>query len=214
MSESLESLESNEFIQKQEQRLSRKVVIYIISFSAVFVLSLIHLINWDRHSFSILPLKIGSALGTLSTSDLRKLADICYTRMKYDCADSALSDISLKEAQLDDLMKLGDMRRKLNLHQEAIQAYNAALNLQNNTPELKSDIYYGLARSYASLQMSDKAIEAFQASITSKPDKILVSVTESYISLLKKLGRNDLVESVIKEARRRGKSESFFSNAM
>ncbi|MCB0351439.1 MAG: hypothetical protein KDD38_09665 [Bdellovibrionales bacterium] len=194
---------------------NKKTYLLMSAFSLFFVLGLIHLTNWDRHSFTIVPLKAQQMIGLASAADLRKIADICTERLKYDCVDSALSQIHYTEITPEDYLRIGDLRRKLGRHKMAVAAYSSVLNKKADLPgNLLADTYYGLAKSSENLQQIDNAIGYYEKSISAKPDVIQITVTEAYLKLLQQAGRPSTMQKVIAEARRRGGSDRLFSKSL
>jgi tetratricopeptide (TPR) repeat protein len=210
---------SDEFeIRRIEQSFHKKFIIMIAVFGFVFVATVIHVINWDQYSLSIIPLKISNAVGMASPQSLRELARICEERMKYECTEEALQDALRAEPSVGDLIRLGNLQRKMNGFQSALVTYTSALeNIKKeglaNTTEL-SDIYYGLAKSYESVGQNDQALANYDLAIKAKPEVIQITVTAAYLNLLKVVGKLDIAKAVIAEARKRSGSDSLFSGVL
>lgn len=205
-------------IRKLEQSFHKKFIIMIAAFGLVFVATVIHIINWDQYSLSVIPLKLSNAVGLAGPQSLRELARICEERMKYDCTEEALRDALRAEPNVADLIRLGNLQRKMNGFQSALKTYNNALETVKkeslaNTSEL-SDIYYGLAKSYESIGQNDQALAHYDLAIKAKPEVIQITVTAAYLNLLKVVGKLDIAKAVIDEARKRSGSESLFSGVL
>jgi len=192
---------------------SHKPFIYVVIGLSVFmILAFIHIINWDRHSFAVIPLKIKYALGLSNQSNYRELAKICIERMKYNCAESALSVLAESSNRVEDLIQLGDLRRKIGIPQAAVLAYEDALKLamkESSNKEL-AEVHYGLAASFQSLQLSADAIRHYDFAIQAKPEVLQITVTNNYIRYLKQLGLADHIKRVVAEAKKRGGNERQF----
>lgn len=178
----------------------------------------IQIVNWNQYFLSIIPLKISQTVGSASPRELRQIASICERRMKYSCAETALNSALNRDPSADEYLKLGELQRKTKSPQEAISSYGQALVIlqKDNAPDQTklSDTYYGLARSYESLGQNQSAINNYDLAIKAKPSVIQVTVTNSYLSLLKSMGKSDLAKAVVKEAQNRGQSSNLFSNAL
>ena len=123
-------IEDNYNVSHSEKAPSQKPFVYmIIGVSVFMILSFIHVLNWDRHSFAVIPLKMKYALGLSGSSDYRELAQICTERMKYSCTEAALSDLAETSTNIQDFIQLGDLRRQMGMHQAAVLAYEDALKL-------------------------------------------------------------------------------------
>lgn len=201
--------------EEQNFKSSQKQYLIILGALGVFLIfAFMHVINWDRHSISVIPLKIKYSLGMSSHVDLRSLAQICTDRMKYNCTEAALSELAEQGGKVDDYLQLGDLRRRLELFDESLLAYEDALQKTEKTPAQIADIHYGLARSYEALGQHDKASQNYELAITAKPEVTQITVLESYVQLLIKTGNMQKAENVVKEARKRSGSERLLAAAI
>ena len=197
---------------------NKQSVFTIVGVSTFLVVAFIHLVNWDTHSIAIIPLKTGQILGMSSTESLRKISQICTERLKYACAEEALSEVVRSTESGDDYFNLATLQRKLGHHKLAIANYNNSLVIENKSSEPSttklSDIYFGLARSYDALGDSEAASRSYAQAIEAKPNVIQITVTESYIAFLKKQNNLELAKKVVNEARKRGNSDRLFAGIL
>ena len=116
-----------------------------------------------------------------STESLRKISQICTERLKYACAEGALSEVVRSTESGDDYFNLATLQRKLGHHKLAIANYNNSLVIENKSSEPSttklSDIYFGLARSYDALGDSEAASRSYAQAIEAKPNVIQITVT-------------------------------------
>ena len=70
---------------KAEKQVDRSFLTWSIGLSVFFVAGFIHLMNWDKHAASIVPLKMKHYMGTASLYDYSKIITICKERGKVDC---------------------------------------------------------------------------------------------------------------------------------
>jgi tetratricopeptide (TPR) repeat protein len=211
------NFETHEIKAETSSVMQRKNIKSILAMSGFLILAFIHIVNWDRHSFAIVPLKMKQILGMASPSDLRNISDICTERMKYDCVDSALSELMASEGRPEDFLRLGDLRRKLGQHKSAISAYETALTLHPVTAadnSLLADANFGMAKSYEAIGQIDQAASHYETAIVAKPEVIQITVTQAYLNMLKVAGRSDLAQKVVEEARKRSHSDRLFSEAL
>jgi tetratricopeptide (TPR) repeat protein len=194
---------------------SQKQFFIILGGLGVFLIfAFMHVINWDRHSLSIVPLQIKYSLGMSSQVDLRSLAQICTDRMKYSCTESALTELVEQGGKAEDYLHLGDLRRRIELFDESLLAYEDALQKTDKTSAETADIHFGMARSYEALGQHDKAANNYERAILAKPEVTQITVLEAYVQLLIKTGHMDKAELVVKEARKRSGSERLLAAAI
>ena len=179
-----------------------------------FLVGFVHYMNWGQSSVEILPLKAKFWTGVIQESELLKLADLCEDRYKYTCSVSALEALPQSRQQLNAKIRLANLKRRSRQYEPAIQDYRSILEIPSVRLQGSqlADIYYGLAKSYEKLGNNESALHYYNRSIQAKPEVIQVTVTESYLRLLKRVGQSDRARAVIKEARKRGRSKEFFSN--
>lgn len=197
------------------KKTQKTFIIGVLSFSLFVIAGFIHLVNWDKYSIEVIPLKTKTFIGLADDVDLSRLAEICEDRFKYDCTEIALFEVAQIRNQPEDYVKLGLLQRKLKAWQKSAQSYETALSLLQKTGEsttsLLADIYYGLAKANEGLNQETVAIDYYDRAITAKPEVIQITVTEDYLKLLKGLGQDKKAKRVVEEARRRGGSKSLFS---
>ncbi len=181
----------------------------MLIFSVVLFAFLFHVSQWGSDSIRIVYLKAATTLGWASSDDWSSLARVCEERIKPGCLESALKGKANNSRLVSDYVRLGDFQRVQKRHAEALLSYNTGLMIDATTVDPK--LFYGIARSYESTGETEKALAYYAKAIEIKPEVIQVTVTESYVKLLKRLGREDQAKEVLTEVRKRGNSDSLFS---
>jgi len=146
---------------------------------------------------------------------LNKIAEICESRYKHDCTEAALTELAYKYNEKEAFEKLGLLQRKMKNWAGAAKSYEMALAILHKTNSddqfAAADIYYGLAKSFDNLGNTNMAVDYYDRAIKAKPGVIQVTVTEDYVSLLKRLGEVEAAKKVVAEARKRSGQKTLFA---
>jgi tetratricopeptide (TPR) repeat protein len=200
---------------KQELHQQKRLLIIYSIFGAFLITAFVHIINWDKYSVEIVPLKAKLILGKTDAQDLTRIAEICSSRFKYQCSETALSDLAYRYNDGEAFMKLGLLQRKLRNWTGAAKSYELALSLFEKTsskdPNMVADIYYGLAKSFENLGNVALAVDYYDQAIKAKPGVIQITVTEDYVTFLKKIGDLKAAKKVVAEAQKRSGSKTLFA---
>lgn len=165
----------------------KPAILTIISCGFIAAAAFIHIVNWDKYSLEIIPLKISQFFGLTNSEKNMRIADICHDRHNYDCEKTALNSVVAANHDLNAQLRVADLYRKTQDYKIAVVNYEAAIAASTkgtNVPELNSNLYFGLARSYEGLNNLKKATENYQLALKTKPQVIQITVVEAYAKLL------------------------------
>lgn len=171
----------------------------VVLASVLMVLGFAHVVNWDRHWLTVVPLKSKQILGQASSKELYKLSVICKDRMKHSCVESTLKDIvALEPDDLPSLESLANIQRQLGKLEDASISYSKYF-------ERGGDFHvaaYHYAQVLQGLGRSDEALAYYDKALKLNPGEIQVTVTESYVELLMSLRKYREAKRVIDRIRR------------
>ncbi len=185
-----------------------KSSLLICLFAAMFLLTAVHLISWDKHFFKIIPVKASQLMGTASTDNLMKLANMCEERKKYDCVLETLSELYEKNPlqQIDALHKKGKLLVRMERFPEAIQAYNMYFKNNGENPEA----HYQFAKALRMSNQIDLATQQYELALKAKPDILQVSVTRSFVDMLIENKKYEQAKRIINYYRDKATNTRYF----
>jgi tetratricopeptide (TPR) repeat protein len=187
----------------------QKFIKFGSGFSVLVMLALVHFINWGTDSLAIIPLKIEAYAGIASAETYAQIGRICETRFKYACVAETYDAISnLNPGDIELKLTRADLERHLGNHSKALRAYDEYLRA-GGTEVAKAE--YGRAQSLTAIGEIDNAFLAYEKAISAKPAVIQTTITQAYLDLLMQNQRFSKAKAVIKEARKRGRSDSLFA---
>ena len=190
---------SKEYETKLTGRAERTYVKGVILASIIMVLGFAHVVNWDKHWLTVIPLKSKQILGQASVKELYKLSVICKDRMKHSCVESTLKDlVAVDPNDLSALESLANIQRQLGKLDQASVSYGQYF-------ERGGDLHvaaYHYAQVLQGLGRSDEALEYYDKALKLNPGEIQVTVTESYVELLMSLRKYREAKRVIDRIRR------------
>src|SRR5690606_24630914 len=162
----------------------------------------IQAVNWDRHSFEIIPLTIKEFAGVANLNDYRRLTEICIERKKWDCTESSLAKrFALSpHSELEALADLGEVQYKRQKVREAADS----LNQYFAQGGLNLDASYTYARALSDIGDLEQASTVYDRILKSKPDTLQVTVAQNYIRVLMKAQRHRQAKEVLEEIRESG----------
>ncbi|MCC7405099.1 MAG: hypothetical protein IT288_11935 [Bdellovibrionales bacterium] len=176
-------------------------------FSVGLVAAFIHIVTWDNHFMTVIPLKAGQLLGLANIQDLVELAKICDLRQNPGCAEASLTDaVRLAPRQLELKEKLGKIRHQMGKHQAAVEVFTAYFNQGGRGLETA----FLLAQSLQDLQRREEAAHYYEYILANQPDSLQISVTQKYVHLLSEMGQYSRAIKAIEAVRRRGPSAAYF----
>lgn len=153
-----------------------------ISLSAALTLTLFLTVIWGRHAVEISYLKTKEVIGIASKEDLYKKAQISIEVGYNEGAISTLENLcTLHPDELFAKEMLIDLYYKTKQYGKLVKT-GADYFSKNGT---QTETAYQFAKSLESQGHIDKAIEYFEFILNAKPDQFQVTVTQSYIHLLK-----------------------------
>lgn len=192
---------------KELAKQTDRTVMTISLFATLLVASFIQVVNWDKYSLSIIPLKAKQALGMASVGDYSEIAQICMERKKYDCAEKAYFGAFERNPQdLTHLEKLGDLQVKQDLMLSAAQTYETYF--KSGGGDLMAKFNY--AKALAATKDYKKADQYFRDVLKAKPETMQITVTRHYIEMLVSTNELQKAKNVIDHFRKQGSNTSLF----
>lgn len=193
-----------EFRASQEKAFVKFIAIVGI----VLITGFIHLVEWDQHFFTIIPLKMKQMVGLASNEDLRKIVQICEVRLRHSCVQQALADLGKRDPKDADVMlQLGEILRKTGQTAQAVAAYKEHFNRGGNS----SEAAYQLAKIYEFSGQYNEAKEYYSRALLARPEVLQVTVIQNYVDMLIKLGESKDARGIIEDVRKKnGPSAHYF----
>ena len=185
----------------------KKTIKVITAISALFGISLVHSSHWAGSALEIIPLKAKQMAGMATTEDLRQIADICIARVKQDCTETALAqlsemdptDIEVRAELASFLMRSGDAKRAEAYFSQYFQAGGVS-----------AEAAYEMAQLLAKQNRIDEASKYFDIALISKPDSLQVTIVQAYVKMLMSNSRFIEARTVIDSVRNQGESAKAF----
>jgi tetratricopeptide (TPR) repeat protein len=190
-----------------EREVSKQFIKVSLGLSIFMVAAFIHIVTWDKYAFEIIPLKAKQWIGSMSTQDYDRLAEICKDRKNLDCVESSLtSKFSSNPSQIETLATLGNVqvgRKEYKLAANTFATYF-------KSGGVGVDASYDYAKALSAVGLIDQAAQYYQRVIDSKPDAMLITVTQSYVRMLVSHNRFQDAKALIDSIRARGGNASMF----
>lgn len=180
----------------------------VVGFTFVFLAGLIHILNWDKYSIEIIPLKGKQILGLASAADLQKVAEICEIRRKFPCQQAALWQSFQKDpAQKEILVKLGSLQMKSEDYTAALRTYTEYFKANGKSIEAR----YEFARALAETGNLKEAKKHFQYVLSVSRDPVTTpEMARTYVKILMKHKDYVTARQVIHTTRRSNRSAAYF----
>jgi tetratricopeptide (TPR) repeat protein len=196
------------FTTQTQNQIERQYIKTAIITGIFIVAAFIQVVEWDQYFLSIIPLKMKQITSLASSDDLRKIVQICEARMHHSCVETALAELSVKEPNNSDIMyDLGEIRRKTGHTAAAVDAYKGHFARGGNSAEAA----YQLARIMEFNGQYDEAQNYYTRALLAKPDVLQVTVIQSYVNMLIKLGKATDARAIIADVRKKnGPSAQYF----
>lgn len=192
--------------QVEKKELNRSCITIVI-LGLLMIGSFIHAINWNEHSFAIIPLKTVHVLGFASKEDLRKIANICEQRAKPSCTAEAYQDLYRKDSsEIQALAQVGKIHSQLGLFEESKEAFAEYFKL-GGKDHLAA---YEYAKVLGELGQVREATRYFEYVLKAKPAVLQVTVTKAYVDMLMRNKKLKEASRVIHHARRMGDNTGYF----
>ncbi len=192
---------------KIQRSLSLQLTTFYIVFSILFVGSVAHVMKWDRFALEVLPLKSAQSSGTASPEQLQRVAEICSTRLLHDCTEQALRDLAQHSShQLEAFESLATLQRLRGQKAAAMESY--ADYLRAGGEDFEAIFHYATLLGEAG--QFEAANQYFEHLLSHRPDVLQITVTRTYVSLLKDQGNLRRAKSLIEGIRRKGGNAAQF----
>ncbi len=193
---------------KQEKQTTRTFQRIAIAGGIIMMAAFIHVVNWDSHFFTIIPLKTAQMMGNADRSTLLQIADICTERMKYACTEEAYETVVTKNpADIQTLEKLAKLQLLMKQNDKSLRSYKQYFEQGGREAEPA----YQYARLLEAAGMTNEAEQYYSYAIEQKPDTLQVAVSEAYVRLLMKTSRYKEAKNHIDHLRKRGVPKYFLS---
>lgn len=195
--------------ERVQKDIERKNIIAFVGLSIFLIAAHIQLMNWDKHSLSIIPIVLKETVGAASSADYESKAQICMDLKKYDCVESAYIQTAKIEPTL--WKRAGDFEMKRGKFAEAARSY---FPLFQNGKVQDIEVSYNYAKALAAIGQVDEAISYFDAILAARPDVLQVTVVQNYVKLLMQHQRYDQAQVLISKVRKSSgpAGESFMDN--
>ncbi len=196
------------FKKESKPKLISRFQLSVAVFAMTLVAGFVHLVQWDGHSLSVIPLKIKQFSGGSSSEDLKALSQICTERLKWSCvADSLEARYRMSpETELETLGELGELHYKLGETKQAA----AVLKAYSEKGGKNEKLQYVYAQSLGRLGMIDEAIAVYDAILSSRSDVLQITVAQNYVKLLIQNDRKKEAKTVLARLRKLGENTSGF----
>lgn len=180
----------------------------LVGFTIVILAGLVHILNWDKYSIDILPLKAKQIFGFATVTDLKKVAEICEIRRKFPCQQTALwQAFQIDTTQKDLLVQLGSLQMKTEDYNAALRTYTAYFKANGQNIEAR----YEFARALAETGKLKDAKKHFQYVLNVSRDPIKTpEMARTYVKILMKNKDYVTAKAVISATRRTNRSAAYF----
>lgn len=113
-------------MESADKSVAKSLIIVGVLFAALIV----HVVQWNEYSISILPLKLKQYSGIAKKDDLLKIAEICQSRRKNVCVELTYSEV-LKRDPKDQkvLMELAQLRMERELYKDVVRLLSQYFHL-------------------------------------------------------------------------------------
>ncbi len=186
-----------------------KIFVKFVAIVGILLITgFMHLVEWDQHFFTIIPLKMKQMVGAASGEDLRKIVQICEVRLRHSCVEQALAQLSQKlPNDADVMLQLGEIERKTGQTAKAVEAYRAHFARGGNS----SEAAYQLARIFEFNGQYKEAKEFYTRALFARPEVLQVTVVQNYVDMLIKMGERNEAKGLIDDIRKKnGPSAHYF----
>ncbi len=156
-------------LSQSDETLSQKSIIVSLFFIATFIATaLFHFFQWGEHGLSIL------------FANNEKKIEICMDLKKYDCVENAYLKHFQETGDVHFLEELAEMQFKREKYADSEKSYQ--MYFAKGGQSYKAAYYY--AHSLAKNNQIDSAIKYFDSILRSKPEVLMITVVESYLTVL------------------------------
>lgn len=188
-----------------EVRFERRFIKVAVTLALVMSVAFVQAATWDKYALEIIPLKIKQTLGMSSQGDLLRITQICRERLRHDCVETALAELS-RQGHIEALAELGKFQfRRL---KKDLAAQTFAQYFQRGGLDLEASYQY--ARVLGEIGQTDRSVSYFDHVLKSRPDTVQISVTQNYVRMLINNGRRDQAKRLIESMRKTSPSAALF----
>lgn len=181
----------------------------IVLIGGLLIASFLQAVNWDRHFFAIIPLKVKQITGSASSTDLEAIAAICNERKKFECSERAYVQIARKHpSNLANLNRLGQLQLQRERYAQAVDT----LTLYFSQKGSELDASYTYAQALTKLKKYDQADRYFRFTLDQRQSVLQVSVVRAYVQMLIEAKRLTQAREIILTYRKKSQTAEMFMN--
>ncbi len=180
----------NHHEQELDEKHERHLLAVTLIGAILAIAGFIHFVQWDQYAFEIIPLKIEQWTHQASAHDLRQIADICRARLKYECTETALTELVQKDQanpsskkNLSALFQLADLQRQLGQSDLAMANFKQYFSLGGTKPA--ADFSYAKLLDAAGFYKNAQVY--YQRTLLAKPGILQITVIQHYVAMLMKI---------------------------
>jgi len=190
-----------------EKLLNSQYLKLSIGIATLFIVAFIHAVNWGPYFFEAIPLKLKTSTGMASGEDYRRLSVMCRELQDSDCVENMLSaEVASNPKDITVLAELGSVQFLRKHYADSVRSYDKYFQLNGDS----LDASYTYAKALGEVGKVDLAITHYEKILAAKPNVLQVTVTQAYVQMLIKSGRNADAINVIKNIRSKGENAAFF----
>lgn len=165
----------------KERKTSDRICLTILVTGLLLIGAFIHAVNWDRHFFTIVPLKTAQLLNIASEETLLQIAKICEERAKPVCTAEAHYDLyQLNPNNIEALAAAAKIYAQTGQVQNALAIYEKYFSLKGKSLEAAYE-YAKLLGEIGNVALSRKY---FEHVLKAKPHVLQITVTRAYVDML------------------------------
>lgn len=181
----------------------------IVMIGGLLIASFLQAVNWDKHFFSIVPLKAKQMTGLADSHDLERIAMICQERKKHECVEKAYIGIARMEPNNGaNFARLAELQYKRERYTQAAESF-ARYFAQNGSD---SDMAYTYAQTLTKLKQFPEADKYFRMALGKKNDVLPVTYVRGYVQMLVDANRLQHAKSTILAYRKKSTTANLFMN--
>jgi tetratricopeptide (TPR) repeat protein len=189
---------------KIEQAAEKSFIVIATGLCALMSFAFVMAVQWDTHTFEVLPLKAKQMIGMTTASDLQRLVEICESRKNVDCQLQATEQLTRFDNEA--FASLGKLHFLSNKNKQAIASFsqyfrNGGLNLEAS---------YNFARALEKEGQVEMASQYYETVIDARPETLQITVTRHYINMLIEYNKKSEAKMVLAKIREKGANTKNF----
>lgn len=195
--------------EKWERAASQKIATFGITAVGVILPILLYLVSWSGFGLEVLALEAKGLMGARTSADLIRKGEICEMLKKNECASKNYTRVIRTDSQNQaGYIKLANLHLRAKNELATIQVYEAFFQSGGKD----SNLMFRMANLMANNGQHEKAIQTYEALMSSEPSILHITVAKSYVQLLIKLERLDAAKKVVSEFQSKGDNAKDYLN--